>query len=68
MDSYLFNGCLSEQNTDKTSNKVHFEKRGPAETVVLWLECTFKHTCVFFQAAIKVEKNHPYKCGFMLFF
>lgn len=31
------------QNTDKTSNKVHFERRGPAETAVLWLECL----CVF---------------------
>lgn len=44
------------RNTDKTPNKVHFERRGPAETVVLWLECTFQRTCVFFQAAIKVEK------------
>lgn len=53
---YLFNGRLSVQHTDKPSNKVHFERRGPAEAVVLWLECTFKRTCVFFQAAIKVEK------------
>lgn len=27
---------------------------GTTETVVLWLECAFKYTCVFFQAAIKV--------------
>lgn len=65
MDS-VFNGRLSEQNTDKTSNKVHFEKRGPAGTVVLWLECAFKHTCVFFQAAIKVEKP-SLQMWFMLF-
>lgn len=45
------------QNTDKTSNKVHFETGRPAETVVLWLECAFKHTCVFFQATIKMEKT-----------
>lgn len=67
MDSISLMDVYQSKTLIKHLIKSILRRVGQQKQLFYGLSALLKHTCVFFQAAIKVEKNHPYRCGFMLF-